>query len=139
MNASTTTSATPPPKMDLFGDMYYNNLQSANRYAFVLSLSSKFVFGNKIPSGKADLSTLCMMPKPAFIEEVDDDNNDTDIEHVSHVHVVFARDNQTYQSVMGRKIAGPLGKQELSEAELSKQKQHDEWLHYHRCDALNFM
>ena len=54
-----------------------------------------------------------MMSKSAFIEEVDNDNNDINFEHASHIHIVSVRDNQTHQSVMGCNIAGPLGEQGL--------------------------
>ena len=103
------------------------------------SLSPKSVSSNKIFSGKADLSTPCMMPKPVFVEEVDDDDDDTDFEPVFRIRIVSAGDNQTHQSVMSYRINGPPGKQELLEAQSLKEKQLDEWLHCHSCGGLNVM
>lgn len=95
-NASTTTSTTTPPKVGAFGNTLRDNLQFANGYPFMPSLSSKSISGNEIHSDKADSSTLCIMPKPTIIEEVDDDGDDTNIESASRVRIVSARDNQTH-------------------------------------------
>lgn len=103
------------------------------------SLLPKFVSGNKISFGKADLSARHIMPKPAFVEKVDKDNNNTDFEPASRVRFVSAGDNQTHQLVIGRNIAGTSGEQGLSGAQSSKQKQFDEWLHCRRCSGLNVM
>lgn len=80
-----------------------------------------------------------MMPKPTFIKEVDDNNDDIDYEHAFCIRIVFAGDNQTHPSVMGRNIFRPLDEQRLSGMELSKQKQLTEWLHYRRYNELNVM
>ena len=106
-NASTTTSAAIPPKVGRFGDMHCDNLQSANGYALVLFFSPKSVSSNEIPSSKADLSAPSIMPKFDFIEKVDDDDNDTNFEPASCIHVISTEDNQIHQSVMGRNIIGP--------------------------------
>lgn len=121
-NAFITISTAISPKMGFFGNMFCNNLQSANRYTLVPSLSPKSVFGNEIPAGKADLSIPCIMPKSVFVEEVDNDDDNTDFELASCIRVVFAGDNQTHSSIMGRNIARPLSEQELLGAESLKQK-----------------
>ena len=124
-NAFTTTSAATPPKVGFFSDTLCDNLQSANRHALMPSSSPKSVFDNEILSSKADLFTLCIIFKLAFVEEVDDDDNDTNFEHTFRVCIVSSGDNQTHQSVMGRNIIGLLDEQGLSGAESSKQKQLD--------------
>ena len=139
MNTSITNSAATPPKVGLFGNTFCNNLQSANEHMLVPSLSPKSVFGDDIISGKGDSSAPCMIPKPVFVEEVDDNDDNTDFEPVSCVRIVSAWDNQTYQSVIGRNIAGPPGEQRLLGAESSKQKQLDEWLHCRRYGGLNVL
>ena len=92
-NTSPTISASTSPKVVFFGNTLCNNWQSANAYAFRLYWSNKFVFDNKIFSGKADLSILYMMPKPIFVKKVDDDNNDSKFKLVFRIRVVFAKDN----------------------------------------------
>lgn len=87
------------------------------------SLSSKFVSSDKIFSSKADESTSHMMPKPAFVKEINDDDNDTDFQLAFYVGIFFAGDNQTQGLVMGRNVAGPPSEQGLSKAESSKKRQ----------------
>lgn len=58
------------------------------------------------------------MPKPAFIEKKDGDDNDIDFKLASCVYILSTGNNQTQRSVMGHNIAGPLGEQGLSKATL---------------------
>lgn len=93
-----------------------------------------------------------MMPKAAFIEEMNDDDGDTNFELISRVCVFFARDNQTQGSIMSCNVTGPPqtqglvidrnvarlpDEQGLSRAKSSKKKQLDEWLHCHKYGGLN--
>lgn len=106
-NASSMIFAATFPKFGLFANMLCKNLQSANAHVLVLSLSSKYVFGNEILFGKADLSAFCIISKPAIIQEVDRVNNNIDFEPTSCVRVIFAGDNKNHQSVIGRNVAEP--------------------------------
>ena len=90
------TSAAILSKVGSFGNTLCNNLQSANWHAPMPSSSTESVSSNEIHFGKADLFAPNMMPKPALIKKVNDDNNDTNFEHASCVHVVSARDNQIH-------------------------------------------
>lgn len=106
-NAFSMTFAATFPKVSLFANTFCENLQSANAHAHVLSLSPKYVSGNEILFGKADLSAFSMIPKLAVIEKVDDDDNNTDFELAFCIRVVFAGNNKNYQLVKGRNIAEP--------------------------------
>lgn len=91
-------------------------------------LANAYVFDNNIPTSKADLFALCIMPKATFAEDVDDNNNDFEV--VAHGckrggSRLSARDNQTQESVIGPKVAGPDFEQELSEVESLKKTQFD--------------
>lgn len=61
-----------------------------------------------------------MIPKLAFVEEVDDNNDDTNFELVSYIHIFLTGDNQTQGSVMGHNVGGLPGEQGLLGAELSE-------------------
>lgn len=58
------------------------------------------------------------MPKPAFIEKKDGDDNDIDFKLASCICIFSTGNNQTQRSVMGYNIARPLGEQGLSKAKL---------------------
>ena len=60
------------------------------------SLSPKSVSGNEIFSGKADSFAPCMIPKPTFVEEVDDNDNDINFEYTSRICIISIGNNQTY-------------------------------------------
>lgn len=118
--ATLTTSIATLPKMSLFSNTLCNNKKSNNKHAPVLFLSSKSVSGDKISSGKVDESTSYMILKPTFVEEVDNDDNETDFEIASRVHFFSAGDNQTQELVMGHNITGLSSEQKLLGAELLK-------------------
>lgn len=104
MTAFPIISAATLPKMDLFSNMLHDNGQSANMHALLPSFSPKSVFDNEIHFGKADFSTPCMILKPAFVQEIDDNDNNTNFKFASRVYVVR------------RKIGRLLGEQRLSKA-----------------------
>lgn len=61
-----------------------------------------------------------MMPKPTFVKKVDNDNNDSKFKLVFRIRVVFAKDNQIHQSMIGHNVTGPLGEQKMLRAESLK-------------------
>lgn len=61
----------------------------------MLLLSPKSVSSNKILSGKVDKSAPIIMPKPAFVQELNDDYNNIKFEFTFLVHIFSAGDNQT--------------------------------------------
>lgn len=103
----------------------------------MLLLSPKSVASHEIPSGKVDESALIIMPKPVFVQELNDDYNDNKFEFTFLIHIFSARDNQTQQSVMYRNVSRPPGKQGLLGVKSLKKNQPDEWLHYHKYGRLN--
>lgn len=105
--ASSMTSVAISLKIGHFSNTLCNNRQSANAHAPVPSSLPKPISGNKILFGKINECAPCMMPKAAFVEEVDDD--DTNFELASRVSVFSATDNQIQKSVMGCNIARPPG------------------------------
>lgn len=56
-------------------------------------LSPKFISSNKVFSDKTDEFAHSIMPKPAFIEEVDNNDNNTNFELAFYICVLSARDN----------------------------------------------
>lgn len=60
------------------------------------------------------------MPKPVFVEKMDNDDNDIDFEFASHIYIFSARDNQTQGSIVSQNIAGLFGEQGLSITEFLK-------------------
>lgn len=82
-----------------------------------------------------------MIPKIAFIRNVDDNNNDFEIASCSRVHGtsrLFA-DNQTQESVMGHNVTWLPRRKGLLRVELLKKKELDEWLYYRTYGGLNIL
>lgn len=105
----------------------------------MLLLLPKSVSSNKILSGKVDKSAPIIMPKPAFVQELNDDYNNIKFEFTFLVHIFSAGDNQTQGSVMDRNVSRPPGEQGLLGVKSLKKNRPDKWLHYHKCGKLNFI
>ncbi|MCJ1349570.1 hypothetical protein MMC31_007811 [Peltigera leucophlebia] len=125
-SAHPTTSAATFPMVGHSGNTHYETTDTPLSLPFLLP---KPVFGNEIPSGKAAEYASCIMPKAAFVKEVDDD--DIDFEPAFCGRVCGASrfssgDNQTKELVIDRNISATPSGQRSSVAESPKKKQLDE-------------